>query len=141
MAWSSIAQHAFDSRLPHEGVRGDSPPVAKPPLLTLPRGDNTFADRSRGFARARARDLLKLDGRDFDVQIDPVEQRTRNAPQVILDFPGRSARFARHLAVGAGFMAAMRRSGHSASRVPQNPMSANDALPGLGKLEFKFTTF
>lgn len=59
--------------------------------------------RSRIWAELSPKRSLEI-SRNFtdgtDMQIDAVEQRTRNAAEVILDFPRRGVRFSGHFAVG-----------------------------------------
>jgi hypothetical protein len=57
----------------------------EPLLLDVTGGDDPLADGGRGFAVALAGDVLEFHGGDFDVQINPVEQRAGDAVQIILD--------------------------------------------------------
>jgi hypothetical protein len=69
-------------------------------LLLLPaRGHHPLADLGRGLAGALGGDLAGLHGRHFDVQIDAIEQRAGNPPEIILDFAWRTAPLARDPAI------------------------------------------
>ena len=75
----------FEFPAAHAGVAGDLRFLLETFLLTLARGDDAFADLRGGFAGFAAGDLAEFDGRDFDVQIDAVEQRAGDAAEIILD--------------------------------------------------------
>ena len=49
--------------------------VLEPLLLDMARGDDPFANGGGRLAVALAGDVLEFHGGDFDVQIDPIEQR------------------------------------------------------------------
>lgn len=50
-------------------------------------------------AVALAAELLVRHGGNFDVQIDPIQQRSADFSEVALDDAGRAAAFARNVAV------------------------------------------
>jgi hypothetical protein len=58
--------------------------------LSLACGNNTLAYLRRSFAGAVAGNFPKLHWRHFDVQINPIQQRTGNPAQIILDFARRT---------------------------------------------------
>jgi len=83
----------------HARVARDLGPLFEPLLLPPSGRHHPVANLPGVLARAVARDLAKLHRGHFNVQIDPVEQRTGDAAQIILDFARRAAGFARHFSV------------------------------------------
>ena len=92
-AVSSMAQNCFSSRLPMRALQ-----------VILGRCSNrrcgpAATPRARGSGpkspRCVGADLPELDGRHLDVQVDAIQQRSRNAAQVVLDFAGRRSRCGR----------------------------------------------
>ena len=80
----------------HLRVREDA--VARKPFaLPLSRTQHPRANLGRplGLGRRRARKLLELHGRHVDVDVDAVEERPRDAPDVALYLRGRAAALAR----------------------------------------------
>jgi hypothetical protein len=75
----------FEFARDHARVAGDAGTMFEPFLLGVARGDDALTDGGGGFAVALAGDVREFHGRDFDVQIDPVEQRTGDAVEVVLD--------------------------------------------------------
>ena len=49
------------------------------------------------FASALAGDLADLDDGHFDMQVDAIDQRAKDAAQEVLDLTRRAARFPQHL--------------------------------------------
>ncbi len=73
--------------------------------MPFPGLSDPFANRDRMFFRALTRDVAIFDRRHFDVQIDPVEERTGNSLPVTLDLHRATAAFAFQIAevtAGAG---------------------------------------
>src|SRR5207237_6086587 len=62
-------------------------------LLFLARAADAFADRCRIFFRTLAGDVAVIDRRDFDVQIDPIEQWSGNALTIALHLNGAATAF------------------------------------------------
>lgn len=84
----------------HTGVAINSGLMLETFVLALSRGDDPLADLRGSFAISFAGDFTKGDCGHLDVQINPVQQWTGNAAQIILDFARRAAGFGGHLAVG-----------------------------------------
>ena len=59
--------------------------------LALPGRFDPLADFLAGFTRSRPIEVGESDGRDLDVQVDPVQQRAGNATQIGKDLPGAGA--------------------------------------------------
>src|ERR1700678_4437046 len=87
---------------PHAGVAGDGRFVGEAGLLELAGLDDAGANGGGSFAGPLAADFAKFDLGHLDVQINAVEQRAGDAAEIVLDFAGRTAGFARHFAVGGG---------------------------------------
>src|SRR5258705_5208095 len=68
-------------------------------LLLSPRGDDPFTNHRRTLSRTRTGNFPEFHRRHFHVQVDAVEQRTRNASEVILNLAWRRAGLAWHLPV------------------------------------------
>ena len=67
----------------HLGVAVDAGFVLEAAFLEHPGGDDALADGGARLARGLTRHLVKVDGLDFDLQVDAVEQRTRNLAHVV----------------------------------------------------------
>src|SRR4029077_11798740 len=68
--------------------------IAKTLLLKLPRADNAPADRIGIFLSAFTGDVAIFNCRHFNVQIDPVEQRTGDTLPVSLHLKRAATAFA-----------------------------------------------
>ena len=76
---------------------------SKARLLSLRRLADSFPDCRRCFLRAFTRNLAIFNRWDFNVEIDPVEERTRDALAITLDLGGTATAFAFQIAkVAAG---------------------------------------
>ena len=69
--------------------------------LAAPGGDDALAHDGRVVPLVVAGEVVVLDRRDRDVQVDPVEERTGNSRPVVLDLRGRAGALARGVAVKA----------------------------------------
>src|SRR4051812_35798455 len=75
----------------------------KTALLFLARGLDPLTNRNGIFFGARARDVAVFDGGDFDMEIDPIEERAGDALAIPLDLSRAAAAFAFQIAeVSAG---------------------------------------
>ena len=95
----------FDRAGIHARVAGGLSLGTEPRLLSLPRDVNAFADGRGRFFRAFARDVAVIDRWDFDMQIDPVEERTGNALPITLHLSGTATAFpfqVAEISTGAG---------------------------------------
>jgi len=78
----------------HGAVGGDSGVLGKTLLLDEPAALHPLADGLRILAAAiAARQLFVVHGRDFDVEVDAVEQRAGDPLAVFLDLAGGTAAF------------------------------------------------
>jgi hypothetical protein len=69
--------------------------------LALPSGQDALTDRRRFFTLFVLGQFFVFDGRNLDVQIDPVEQRTGDARKVALDQGRRAIAFVQRISVKA----------------------------------------
>src|SRR5262249_53736248 len=83
----------------HPRVAGDLWLTPEPLLLSLARRNHPLSDLGGAFAVALAGDVLEFHGGPFDVQIDSVQPRTRDATKVTLDFARRAAGLRRHFPI------------------------------------------
>ena len=67
----------------HLGVAVDTGLVLEAALLEHPCSDDTLADGGAGFAWGFRRHLVKINGLDFYLQVNAVEQRTRNLAHIM----------------------------------------------------------
>ena len=67
----------------HLGITMDARFVLEAALLQHPRGDDALSDGGTWFAWGLTRHLVEIDGLDLDLQVDAVEQRTRNFAHVV----------------------------------------------------------
>ena len=72
------------------GVAGNGS-ADQPMSLAFAGRFNPLSDLLAGFPRARPVEVGESDGRNLDVQVDPVEQGAGNAAQIRLDFSGTGA--------------------------------------------------
>ena len=70
-------------------------------FLSLPRAQHPLPHGGRGNAGVLGAKLLKWHGGHFDMQIDPVQQRTADLAEVALDDPAGAAALAAGVAVVA----------------------------------------
>jgi hypothetical protein len=68
-------------------------------ILTLPRGNHSFANLSGCLAVLLAGDLTERHGTNLHVQINSIQERPGNAAEIVLDLARAAARFSRHFAV------------------------------------------
>ncbi len=72
-------------------------------LLYSPGVCNTLADRRRGFCNRIGSDLVELDGRNFDMNVDTVHERAGNAGAVGLDLVRCAQALVKGIAVKPAF--------------------------------------
>src|ERR1041384_474850 len=72
--------------------------IAKTLLLTFTRADDALANRGGSFLSALAGDVAVFDSWHFDVQIDAIEQRTRNTLAISLHLYRAATAFAFQIA-------------------------------------------
>src|SRR6266480_4807870 len=72
--------------------------IAETLLLNMTPANNALADGGRAFLSAFAGDVAIFDCGHFNVQIDSVEQRTRDALAISLDLERATAAFAFEIA-------------------------------------------
>src|SRR5438874_2370712 len=77
----------------HLRIRDDSP-AAKARVLTLTSSSHAAPDVRRRLGRWVAAKLLRSEGRSFDVQIDAIEQRTRDPSAVAANVGGGASTLA-----------------------------------------------
>ena len=91
---------APDEARRHLGITGE--PEGREALeLAAPGGDDALAHGGGIVPFAFAGEIVVLDRRDRDVQVDAVEQGARDARPVVLDLRGRAGALARGVAVKA----------------------------------------
>ena len=74
----------FEMPRHHSGVAGYSLVIVETLSLPLARSHDAVADRGRAFLRALTGNVSIFDGRHFDVQIDAIEQRSRDSLTITL---------------------------------------------------------
>src|SRR4051812_21733621 len=93
----------FDLARTHPGVAVHFLVGTKPDVLLLPGALNAVANRIGNFFGSCARNIAILDGGDFDMEIDPVEQRPGDSLAITLDLDRTATAFALQVAeVSAG---------------------------------------
>ena len=85
----------FDRARSHARIAGYLIVETKSRLLSLAGGAHSFPDRGGGFPWTVARDMAVVDRRDFDMQINPVEERAGNALPITLHLDRAATAFAR----------------------------------------------
>src|SRR5438552_7817751 len=88
----------FQLACSHAGVTIYLAVVAKPFLLAFAGMDDAFANGSGSFLSAFTGDVAIVDSRHFNVQIDAIKQRTRDALTVALYLDWAAAAFALEIA-------------------------------------------
>ena len=100
----------------HIGIAEDFR-LRKPPLLAATRFLYPFADACRGFTGEVACQIFVLDGGNFDLQINPIQQGSRNPGDVILDLLRRTSTVAAWVAkIATGTSIQSECTKHRASR-------------------------
>jgi len=82
----------------HLGIGVDAV-AGEPPLLDSAGAGHAAANRRRRFAQSIGGDLVELDGRHFDMNIDAVHERARNFRAVRLDLVRRAEALMERVAV------------------------------------------
>src|SRR4029077_20404276 len=92
--FSGVIQRALlsDHAHRHAGI------IVAARLLHRPGASDSRTDRRRGFRRRVAAQLLIRNRRNFDVDIDAVQQGPADLPQVLLNLAGRATALARGIA-------------------------------------------
>ena len=84
----------FERLAGHPGVAGDGGGSVKALLLDGAGGEDAFANGGGGLGGVLGGEFLEMDGGDFHMDVDAVEQRAGDALAVALDLHGGAAALA-----------------------------------------------
>src|SRR5207249_3741663 len=97
-----------------------------PLLLLPPRRDHALADLRARLPFGHAHQLFLVEARDFDVDVDAVEQRAGDALEIALDLGWRAGAGVDGITVVAARARVHRRDHHAAGRVVERGDGAAD---------------
>src|SRR5262249_51366722 len=100
----------------HAGITGDLPLILESLALDLTGVLDSLADRRRNFFSALTRDIAILDGGNFNVEIDSIEQRAGNALTIALHLCRAAPALAFQIAEVAALAGIHRRNEHKLTR-------------------------
>ncbi|OQA25721.1 MAG: hypothetical protein BWY59_01664 [Verrucomicrobia bacterium ADurb.Bin345] len=100
----------------HRGVAVHAARTLEPGLLHLPRLDHARADRRGRLPSLHGRKVLVAHRRHLDMNVNPVQQRTRNLVAISLNLNRRATALAFRIAVMAARARVHRRHEHEAAR-------------------------
>ena len=110
----------------HVGVGVDPRPIGEPLALHHPRPVDPFPHRVTRLPTAFARQRLVFHGRDFEMDVNPIEQRPRNAREIALHHHRAARAGVVRIAEPAAGTGIHRRGEHEARRIRETHRRARD---------------